>query len=298
MKKMDIFLDNEHIDYECSIIEEKLFYSINTKDLNGQTISIVYDENIFETPKFASDVPIKTISKYKIEIPVDKIKEKLTFSIEANYKYFVKTVFDYMNETIDTETLIQELKTFIKVRSGKKYERQISEIIKKIESPSLEDMILESDNEFKRVGKILIEDPLYCELESSMSALDMLLMITYQLFCPSPFKVSQEFFDEMVQAAIDYEEATSENIWRLGLSYDGRGYDYDSLDSYFVNKKDSYFLAEYISGIEQVDQVKIVDMVLKTDDKKFIEKLLRDNFIQAHLEERLYKKLQDYLKAN
>lgn len=106
-------------------------------------------------------------------------------------------------------------------------------------------------------------------------------------------KIEQETFNDLVNSAIKYDHSL-ENVWRLGMNYDCKNYNYDLLDKFFVNSKDSWYLAEYISGINQVNQEKIVNMVIQTKDKEFIKKLLSDNFIQSTLEEK-YK--EDLKKA-
>lgn len=110
-------------------------------------------------------------------------------------------------------------------------------------------------------------------------------------------KIDQETFDNLVNEAMNYDHAL-ENIWRLGMNYDGKDYNYDLLDTFFVNSKDSWYLAEYISGVTQVNQKKIVDMIIKTRDKAFINKLLMDNFIQSHLEEKYKDELAKSLNVD
>ena len=83
------------------------------------------------------------------------------------------------------------------------------------------------------------------------------------------------------------------------MNYDSRyynyNYNYDLIDEFFVNSKDSYYLAEYISGVIQVNKEKIVNMIIQTKDKEFIKALLKDNFIQNHLEEKHINDLEQVL---
>lgn len=76
------------------------------------------------------------------------------------------------------------------------------------------------------------------------------------------------------------------------MNFDCKNYNYDLLDEFFVNSKDSLYLVEYISSIHQVNQEKIVNMVIQTKDKEFIKRLLEDNFIQSHLEEKYKDRLK------
>ena len=61
------------------------------------------------------------------------------------------------------------------------------------------------------------------------------------------------------------------------------------------SSKDSDYLAEYISGVIQVNKEKIVNMILQTKDKEFITALLKANFIQNHLEEKHINNLEQVL---
>ena len=81
------------------------------------------------------------------------------------------------------------------------------------------------------------------------------------------------------------------------MNYDSRyyNYNYDLIDEFFVNSKDSDYLAEYISGVIQVNKEKIVNMIIQTKDKEFIKSLLKDNFIQNHLEEKHINDLEQVL---
>ena len=67
-----------------------------------------------------------------------------------------------------------------------------------------------------------------------------------------------------------------------------------TLDNPIITK-DSDYLAEYISGVIQVNKEKIVNMIIQTKDKEFIKALLKDNFIQNHLEEKHINDLEQVL---
>ena len=129
-----------------------------------------------------------------------------------------------------------------------------------------------------------------------MNNQDLMLLITYYIFAPMIPMIDQETFNDLVNSAIQYDYPL-EKVWRLAMNYDSRyyNYNYDLIDEFFVNSKDSYYLAEYISGVIQVNKEKIVNMIIQTKDKEFIKALLKDNFIQNHLEEKHINDLEQVL---
>ena len=100
---------------------------------------------------------------------------------------------------------------------------------------------------------------------------------------PSIPKIDQDYFNDLVNVAKDYDNAL-ENIWRLGMNFDGKGYNFDLLDDFFVNSKNIWYLGEYINGIQQINQEKIVNKILRTKDKEFIKQVLEDELILYNLD--------------
>ena len=81
-----------------------------------------------------------------------------------------------------------------------------------------------------------------------MSALELMLLITSYIFVPFTPNIDQDGFNDLVNVAKNYDNAL-ENIWRLGMNYDRKGYNFDLLDNFFVDSKNVYYLGEYISII-------------------------------------------------
>lgn len=111
-----------------------------------------------------------------------------------------------------------------------------------------------------------------------------MLLITSYIFVPFTPNIDQDCFNDLVNVAKNYDN-TLENIWRLGMNYDRKGYNFDLLDDFFVDSKNVYYLGEYISDIHQINQEKIVNTIIKTKDKGFIKQILEDNFIVDNLDE-------------
>ena len=110
-----------------------------------------------------------------------------------------------------------------------------------------------------------------------MNNQDLMLLITYYIFAPIVPNTDQQTFNDLVNSAIQYDYPL-EKVWRLAMNYDSRGYNYDLIDEFFVNSKDSYYLAEYISGVIQVNKGKIVNENIRNTSRSFTnEKELEDS---------------------
>ena len=154
--------------------------------------------------------------------------------------------------------------------------------------------MLEKNDEVNRITNLLLNNEIFITLADQMTNQDLMLLITYYIFAPIVPNTDQQTFNDLVNLAIQYDYPL-EKVWRLAMNYDSRGYNYDLIDEFFVNSKDSYYLAEYISGVIQVNKEKIVNMIIQTKDKEFIKSLLKDNFIQNHLEEKHINDLEQVL---
>lgn len=78
-----------------------------------------------------------------------------------------------------------------------------------------------------------------------MSDLELMLLITFYIYLPNVPKINQECFNDLINVAKFYDHNLG-NIWRLGMNYECKGYDYNLLDEFFVNSKDIWYLGEYI----------------------------------------------------
>ena len=127
-----------------------------------------------------------------------------------------------------------------------------------------------------------------------MSNLELMLLITSYICVPSIPKIDQDTFNNLINVAKKYDYSL-ENIWRLGMNFDGKGYDFDELDNFFVNSKDIWYLGEYISGIWQLNQENIINKIIETNDKTFIKQILKNEFIMNNLEEKYKSILENSL---
>lgn len=283
-KDIRLFIDNKKVDFENKIDEDKIsIKTINELEI-GKVLKIFYDENIYEI-KIDNNTKYSEGKAGEIFINLD-IKE-LFFSVILKNNFFVKSVYKYINKLINKDTLINEINIFLNSNVGKKYKKDLHILLDNIENQdkTIEELIINNEDEYERLYNLLIHNKTYLDIANKMSDLELMLLITSYISVPFTPKIDQDYFNDLVNVAKDYDNAL-ENVWRLGMNYDCRDYNYDLLDSFFVDSKDIYYLGEYISGIHQINQEKLVNKIIETKDKEFIKQILEDSFIVDNLDEK------------
>ena len=246
------------------------------------------------------EIKLNKNTKYNLEksgkICIHLDNKELNFSVILKNNYFVKSVYKYINKFINKDILIEEINIFLNSKVGKKYSKDITNLLLFIENKdkSIEDLILDNENEYERIINLLINNKTYINIAKDMSDLELMLLITSYIFVPYIPKIDQNTFNNLVNVAKTYDNAL-ENIWRLGMNYDCKGYDYTLLENFFVNSKNVWYLGEYISGVNQVNQESIVNKIINTADKDFIKQVLEDNFIANCLDKKYKEKLEEVI---
>ncbi len=287
-KDIRLSIDNNKVDFEYEIDKDKIIIKTIDELEIGKNLKIFYDENIYEI-KLNNDTKFSECVAGEILINLD-IK-KLSFSVILKNIFFVKSVYKYINKLINKDMLINEIKIFSNSKIEKKYKEDLNILLDNIENKdkSLEGLIINNENEYQRIFDLTMHNKTYIDIAKNMSDLELMLLITSYIFVPFTPNIDQDYFNDLVNVAKNYDNAL-ENIWRLGMNYDRKGYNFDLLDNFFVDSKNVYYLGEYISGIHQINQEKIVNKIIKTKDKEFIKQILEDNFIVDNLDEE-YKNL-------
>lgn len=282
-KDISLYMDNKKVFFEYEIDKDKIIIKTIGELEIGKKLIIFYDENIYEI-KLNSNTKFSKGKAGEIFINLD-IK-KLSFSVILKNNFFVKSVYKYINKLINKDILINEIKIFLNSRVGKKYKKDLNILLDNIENKdkSLEELIINNKNEYERIVDLTIHNKTYIDIAKNMSALELMLLITSYIFVPVTPKIDQDCFNDLVNVAKNYDNAL-ENIWRLGMNYDSKGYNFDLLDNFFVDSKNVYYLGEYISSIYQINQEKIVDTIVKTKDEGFIKQILENNIIVNILDE-------------
>ena len=282
-KDIRLSIDNNKVDFKYEIDENKVTIKTIDELEIGKNLKIFYDEDIYEI-KLNNSTKFSEGKAGEILINLD-IKQ-LSFSVILKNNFFVKSVYKYMNKLINKDILINEIKIFLNSKMGKKYKEDLNILLDNIENKdkSLEELIINNENEYERIFDLTIHNKTYIDIAKNMSDLELMLLITSYIFVPFTPNIDQDCFNNLVNVAKNYDNAL-ENIWRLGMNYDRKGYNFDLLDNFFVDSKNVYYLGEYISGIHQINQEKIVNIIIKTKDKGFIKQILEDNFIVDNLDE-------------
>lgn len=293
-KDINLSIDNNKVNFQYEIIDDKIVFKTIDELEIGNILKIFYDENIYEI-KLNKDTKLNLGKVGEIFINLD-IKE-LSFSVILKNNFFVKSVYKYINKLINKDTLINEIKLFLNSNIEKKYKEDLNILLDIIENKdkSLEELIVNSEDEYERLFKLLIHNKTYIDIAKNMSDLELMLLITSYIFVPYIPKIDQDYFNDLVDVAKDYDNAL-ENIWRLGMNFDGKNYNFDLLDDFFVNSKNIWYLGEYISGIHQINQEKIVNKILETRDESFIKQILEDKFLIDNLDEK-YKSILESNKS-
>lgn len=286
-KDIRVFLDDKLTEYVYEVKDNKIICYLSV-DNQYKYLDIVYDENIYEKISFIENIDVSQLSASKLRIDLgNKMNNLFRFNIEINYKYFIKTVYKYINNFINTNELLLELGIFKKVIINEDYKNEISLLIDEI------NLNMIKNENAEEIEELIVNNKLYLSLLQLINDKDLMLLITYYISCKKPPKIDQTTFNKLVKLAIDY---SLEKVWRLAMNYDLKGYNYDLIDEFFVNSKNAWYLSEYISSVYQINQEKIINMIIANDDRSFISELLQDNYFQEYVEEK-YKKMleQQYL---
>lgn len=282
-KDISLYIDNNKVDFEYEINKDKVIIKTIDELEIGKKLKIFYDENIYEIKLNNST----KFSKGKAgEIFINLDIKKLSFSVILKNNFFVKSVYKYINKLINKDILINEIKIFLNSKVGKKYKKDLNILLDNIENKdkSLEELIINNENEYERIFDLTIHNKTYIDIAKNMSVLELMLLITSYIFVPFTPNIDQDGFNDLVNVAKNYDNSL-ENIWRLGMNYDRKGYNFDLLDNFFVDSKNVYYLGEYISLIHQINQEKIVNTIVKTKDKGFIKQILENDTIVDNLDE-------------
>lgn len=202
-------------------------------------------------------------------------------------KNIVTVVFKYINKKHNKEELLKDLNELIELYP--KDEKIITEFIteiNKITASSLLDIEVDS-----KIEELILKSKYYISTAKSMSPMDVANMIGDLFYLECLPAIDQEFFDEMVDACV--ENGEKEYAWRLALNYDRR-FDMDKIETYFIDIKDSYYLAELISIQDNPNYSRITTKLINSKDKELIEKILSKNYIE--FPDELKTKLEKYIK--
>ena len=290
---ISVFKDNKRINYTYEVKDNKLLVKIDTNS-NYEKIEVVIDYNVYENISFKNGVKVTTEDSRLFEI--NDYYKYISFDISIKSNYLVKVVFDFINRHINKNELLKELIVFKKCKN--EYLKDINELVKEInKGPDLkEDSFIKEEEENIRIDNILIKNKLYTTLAEKMSLKELMLLITYYISSNKIPQIDDNTFNGLVKEAIN-SLYPLETVWRLAMNYDRRGYNYDDIDKFFIDSRDTWYIGEYISGVYHADLDKILKMIIDTKDKKFIKDVLNEPVITSYLGEEEIKLLEKELSS-
>lgn len=202
-------------------------------------------------------------------------------------KNIVTVIYKYINKKHNNEELLKDLNELIELYpKDKKIITKFITEINKIMASSLSD--IERDS---KIEELILKSEYNIETAKSMSPMDVANMIGDLFYLECLPAIDQEYFDEMVNACV--ENGEKEYAWRLALNYDRR-FDMDKIETYFIDIKDSYYLAELISIQDNPNYSRIATKLINSKDKELIQKILSKNYIE--FPDELKTKLEKFIK--
>ena len=169
--------------------------------------------------------------------------------------------------------------------------------IQKRRKSLLEDQekVRDSGPRYEALYDCLVENKVYTKYCKNMNDLELLEFITQFISVPVTPNIDQETFDDLVEAGI--KKDNRESLWRLAMNYNCKGKDFSKIEDYFIEKRDNYYLAELISGVnEDLNLDRLTQKVLNTGDSDFIKKLASTDYLQDIFSEKQKEQVKEFLK--
>ncbi len=187
----------------------------------------------------------------------------------------VNIIYRYVQRFINSEELINLLENM-----AKKKKIRTKEFIEKQRKTLLEDQekVRDSGPRYEKLFELLTHFPLYNKTCLQMNDLELLEFITQYISVPLPPPINQEYFNELIEVGI--KEDKRESLWRMAMNYNQKNKDFSKIVDYFIEKRDHYYLAELISGVEEdLDLDRIIDKSLETKDISFLREMTQYEYL-------------------
>lgn len=171
--------------------------------------------------------------------------------------------------------------------------------IQKRRKSLLEDQekVRDSGPRYKALYNCLVDNKVYTKYCKNMNDLELLEFVTQYISVPVTPAIDQETFDDLVKVGI--KEDKRESLWRLAMNYNGKNKDFSKIEDYFIEKRDDYYLAELISGVnEDLDLDHLIEKVSNTNDFDFIKKLANTEYLLDIFSDKQKEQVKEFLKEN
>lgn len=202
-------------------------------------------------------------------------------------KNITTVLFKYINKNHNNEGLLKDLNELLELYPKDK--KEINRIIKEINN-IISSSLLEIERDSK-IEKLLIEWDYYIKSATSMTPFEVATMIGDLFYLQYKPHIDQKYFDDMIDALKEKDER--EYLWRLALNYN-RMFDMDKIETYFIDKNDSYYLTELISVLDEPNYYRISNKLVNKKDKEFIKDVISTTYIE--FPKYLHTKLEKFIK--
>lgn len=129
--------------------------------------------------------------------------------------------------------------------------------------------IRDSGPRYEKLEDLLLHNSVYINYREKMDDLELLNLIAQYFSSPVVPNITQETFNNLVKAGIKADKR--EALWRLAFNYYNKDKDFSSIEDYFIEKRDVYYLVELIVAVEEdLNMEKLIEKVINTHDRDFI----------------------------
>ena len=202
---------------------------------------------------------------------------KIIDKLIADIKKIIETIPNEIDEMEikRTENIERILKALKKAKENENNSLEIRNQMSKQYDKMLKDkeIVRDGGKLYEAIFDILTNNSLIIKCADGMTDKELLNFITKYISVPFPPEITQDDFNDLVKVGI--EEDKREALWRLAFNYNHKNKDFKLIEDYFVKVKDDYYIIELICAVkEDLDMDKLIEKILASNDKSFIEKTI------------------------
>lgn len=280
LKDIIIYNGDNIIDYTYEVIDGDLNIYFNVDNINS--VNVRFDINVYEKIKFNK---LKVKKLYEDEVVVKLKDNNGSFKLKLNDKFFVKSVYSFINRFSSKKELLDNLNLFMSTNAGKEYITELEELINNIDSPESRvkgfDLSIEDD----RVDLLLFSNKLYEMLASKMKFKDLMLLVVAFDGALKPPKVNEQVFNYLVTNTM-MSKRYQDYLCILANTYKMNGFDYKKIDEFVIREKKCDFFIKYIS-MDFIDKEALINKLKLMGKKKFIDELKNNKQLKEVIGEEL-----------
>lgn len=233
-----------------------LMYKYINRFINSDELLKSLEE--LDLNKFTAEEKI-SINKLIDDIKI--IKEKTENEVDEIEKNRLETIEKYVNG-ID------------RILQNNNLENKLKEKFLKIKQDLMEDKkkVKDGGKLYESIYILLTDNELINHYWDLMNDYELLEFIAKYISVPMPPQITQDKFNDIVNAGIKNDE--KEWLWRLALNYSQKNIDFSLIEDYYISIKDDYYLTELICVVpDEIDIKKTRKKVMATNDEIFIAKV-------------------------